>query len=229
MNEQLRLSERGARFIADFEGCVLHPYNDPWNATIGIGHLIHYGRVTSADIRRYQHFTYQDAIELLRLDVRHVEQRTRALIRTQLNQNQWDALISLVFNCGPLILRGTVGLLINRREFWGAADAWQAWDHGNGGILLPGLQRRRQAERKLFLEPIAPNPPTPPYVPPDEHNWIREYDRLTREHRAPWRQAWLRRTMRQREKVITMLAHQTGWNRLNRTNRYHELARRTRS
>lgn len=69
--------------------------------------------------------------------------------------------------------------------------------------------------------------PHTPYVPADEHNWIREYDRLTHERRAPWRRAWLKRTMTQRHKLIWRLAQKTGWNTLNRTNRWHELARRT--
>jgi hypothetical protein len=70
-------------------------------------------------------------------------------------------------------------------------------------------------------------PPGGPYVPADEHNWIREYDRLVIQHRAPLRRAWLRRAMTRRRKVIRRLAQKTGWSMLNRTNRYHELARRT--
>ncbi len=66
------------------------------------------------------------------------------------------------------------------------------------------------------------------YVPPDEHNWLREYDRLTRQHRAPWRRRWLRTTMTRRRKLIWHLAqHHDGWNTLNRANRYRELLRRT--
>ncbi len=71
------------------------------------------------------------------------------------------------------------------------------------------------------------NPPRGPYVPGDEHNWIREYDRLKHERRAPARRIWLRRTMTRRRKLIWHLAQKTGWSTLNRTNRYHELARRT--
>lgn len=225
MNDHLRLSERGARFIAGFEGCVLHPYNDPWNATIGIGHLIHFGRVTSADIERYRGFTYADAIQLLREDVRQVEEQIRSKIHVELNQNQWDALVSLVFNCGPGILESEIGADINAKQFTAAANAWQAWCHGNGGIVLNGLVRRREAERQLFLE--TPTTALAPYTPGDEQNWIREYDRLTHAHRAPWRRRWLRRVMTRRRKLIWHLAQKSGWNTLNRAERYRQLLLRT--
>lgn len=76
------------------------------------------------------------------------------------------------------------------------------------------------------VELIPDKPSGPPYVPSDEHNWIREYDRLTHQKRAPWRQAWLRHQMRHRMQLLRRLAHKTSWDHLNRTRRYHELLRR---
>jgi glycoside hydrolase-like protein len=69
--------------------------------------------------------------------------------------------------------------------------------------------------------------PQAAYVPADEHNWIREYDRLLREHRAPWRRGWLRHTMTKRRKLIWRLAQHTGWDTLNRVERYRQLLLRT--
>jgi lysozyme len=225
-NTEKRLSSQGARFIAGFEGCVLHPYNDPWNATIGIGHLIHTGVVTQQDIRRYRGFTLNDAYALLKGDVADAEDGIRARIHVELNQNEWDALVDLTFNCGPGILDGQIGDDINNHQFAAAASAWQAWCHGDGGITLEGLVRRRQDERDLFLKPI------PPYIPPDEQRWEHEYDQLHDRHSA-WantRRRALQRAMTKRRKQIWHLAqtnHGQGWNELNRANRYRALLTRT--
>lgn len=226
MTEEKHLSSAGAQFIAGFEGCVLHPYNDPWNATIGIGHLIHTGRVTSEDIRRYRGFTQQDAYALLKGDVADAEDGIRQRIHVELNQNEWDALVSLVFNCGPGILDGQIGEDINNHQLRAAADAWQAWCHGNGGVTLSGLVHRREAERELFLKPI------PAYIPPDEQRWEHQYDQLTGRHGA-WantRRRALQRAMTKRRKEIWRLGqanHGNGWTELNRSNRYRALLART--
>ena len=57
----MRLSSKGALFIAGMEGCVLHPYDDPAGyATIGIGHLLHKSRVTMADKLKWRGFKQKD-------------------------------------------------------------------------------------------------------------------------------------------------------------------------
>lgn len=234
-NAARRLSAAGERFIAGFEGVVLRPYNDPWNATVGIGHLIHPGPVTQADVARYRRFSYADALALLAVDVRGVEVSIRRAVAVPLGQNQWDALVSLVFNCGPGVLAGDVGRLLNRQDFHGAADAWQAWCHGNGGVVLPGLVRRREAERALFLasEPA----PTRHYQPADEARWIEEYDRRAADLRLHpvaasllgyprTRLVWLRFVMRRRMRLIVELAHRGGWDTRDRIWRLGELQRR---
>lgn len=219
-NEHRKLSPAGAKLIESFEGCILHPYNDPYNATIGIGHLIHFGPFTDADTRRYAGFTYTDALRLLEQDVQTTETSIRELIHVELNQHQWDALVDLAYNCGPGVLDGQVGELINSRSFAAAADAWQAWDHA-GGELLPGLARRRRAERLLWLQP------EPPYKPADEARWETEYDQLLHTHKGAIRRRALRRVMTRRRKEIFRLAQKTGWSTLNRANRYRALLART--
>lgn len=158
-----KMSKAGKEFLARFEGIVLKPYNDPvGNATIGIGHLIHYGPLTGADIARYEHyrgphghrsphaFDLEDAYTLLGDDLLTFERDLADYIHAPLNQHQADALIDLIFNTGAAPLAGTVGELVNRHDYTAAADALLSWDHA-GGQVLPGLQRRRQAERTLFL------------------------------------------------------------------------------
>jgi GH24 family phage-related lysozyme (muramidase) len=226
-NEHMTLSPAGARFTAGWEGVVLHPYNDgadPPNATIGIGHLIHYGPVTSADTRAWRSFTLEDAYQLLRQDVAEVERQIRARITRPLNQNEWDALVDVVINCGPGILDAGVAEAINAGELRRATEIWDQWVHA-GGIVLEGLVRRRAGDSALFLSTPAP------YENPQETRWEREYDQLR--HGKGWAAAGRRRAlvraMTRRRKEIWKLANAEpdGWGKLNRASRYRALLART--
>jgi lysozyme len=224
-NANKHIDPTGEHFIANFEGNVLHPYNDPLNATIGVGHLIHMGVVTQADIRRFRKFSYADSMKLLAQDVGSAEYWMRRLINVELNQREWDAVVSPVFNCGPSVLTGSFGTLLNARQFNNAMQALQAWDHA-GGVVVSGLARRREAERQLFFsEP----PAAPPYWGPSELNWMHEYDKLLKENRGLPRRRLLRRSMHKRALEIVSAAHRerNGWNNLNRRQRYHSLAGRS--
>ena len=218
------IDANGERFIAGWEGCILYPYNDPLNATIGIGHLIHYGRVTQDDIRKYAGFTYADALKLLSQDVGSAEWAIRQQIKIELNQNEYNAIISAVFNCGPGVIEGSVGALINARQFDNAMQALQAWDHVNGEVI-PGLHNRREAEAQLFK---SSPPPPPEYWGPHELNWMHEYDKLLRQNRARNRRLWLRKQMAKRAREIVLAAeHHGGWGILNRRHRYHSMHARS--
>lgn len=147
------LSRKGADFIAAFEGCVLHPYNDAvGNATIGIGHLLHTGRVTPADETKYRHFMKADALKLLQDDAEKCARAVVAIKPAITNQARFDALVSLAFNLGTGILDSshTIGAELRKADRGTAADAFLLYDHA-GAQRLAGLTRRRQAERHLFL------------------------------------------------------------------------------
>ena len=153
------LSQKGARFLGAWEGYRAEPYNDSrMNATIGIGHLIHYGPVTPADIIHWGKITYPHALALLQADV----YRTSIPylihnVKVSLTTAQIDALISLAFNCGPASLRaeGSVMLAVNSKpkrwnplqiERWHSRIriAFMNWAHPSE------LTRRRQSEFTLF-------------------------------------------------------------------------------
>lgn len=147
------LSSKGAAFIGAFEGLRFYPYNDAVNnATIGFGHLIHYGPVTDSDKRRYAGFTYADAIKLLKADAEHVAYAVREVKPPIKNQARFDALVSIGFNCGTGVLEpsSSLGHECRLPGRPGAADAFLLYDHA-GGHVLPGLARRRAAERRLWL------------------------------------------------------------------------------
>jgi lysozyme len=147
-----RLSQRGAGFIARFEGCVLHMYNDPTgNATIGVGHLIHMGPINGREPLEFRRgITRKRALELLQADAGKAARGVRRLIKVPLNQQQFDALISFTFNCGEgALTASTLRKRLNRREYAGVPSELNKWVM-SGGKKLEGLIRRRKAEGALF-------------------------------------------------------------------------------
>jgi lysozyme len=150
-----RLSRAGAGFIAGFEGCVLHLYNDPArHCTIGIGHLVHLGRCdgrpSEASFRNG--ITREEAYDIFREEVVAFAQAIRRHIRVPLNQAQFDALLSWAFNCGAGVLRtSTLVRRLNAGDYDSVPGELMRWNKaGNPPQALAGLTRRRRAEGELF-------------------------------------------------------------------------------
>lgn len=143
----MQISDKGLALIREFEGCVLHVYNDTaGKPTIGIGHLIRPGEDFSGGITEAQ------AIDLLRKDVSLAVLAVNAYVKVPINQNQFDALCSFTYNLGAGSLRGSTLLaLLNAGKMDDAANEFPKWARA-GGQVSSGLLRRRQAERSLFLE-----------------------------------------------------------------------------
>ena len=121
--------------------------DDVW--TIGWGH--------TKTAKRGMVITEEQAEELLRFDIAWVEDTIADLVKVPLTQKQYDALASLIFNIGrPNFTNSTVLRRLNQKAYKGAAEAFLMWDkqRGKDGVLRPlkGLQRRRQDERRMFLD-----------------------------------------------------------------------------
>ncbi len=149
----MHASEYAFVLIRHFEGFQSKPYLCPggyW--TIGYGHLLsakevpHYNAGIDAELAE------QWLIEDVGV-ARHYVQR---LVDVSLSQHQQDALISFTFNLGGGALeRSTLRRKLNRHEYRTASDEFMRWVWA-GGRKLPGLVRRRMAERMLFLgSPVA--------------------------------------------------------------------------
>jgi lysozyme len=147
-----RLSQQGAGFIARFEGCVLRMYNDPTgNATIGVGHLIHMGKINGREPPEFrQGITRNRALALLMSDADKAARSVRRLIKVPLKQHQRDALVSFTFNCGEgALASSTLRKRLNRGEYAAVPQELNKWVM-SGGRRLEGLVRRRKAEGALF-------------------------------------------------------------------------------
>jgi protein-L-isoaspartate(D-aspartate) O-methyltransferase len=150
------LSNAGAGFIARFEGCILHLYNDPANhCTIGIGHLVHHGRcdgrASEAPFRNG--ITRDRAFALFRQEVSGFAQAVRRHIRVPLNQKQFDALLSWAFNCGAGVLQtSTLARRLNAGDYGAVPTELAKWNKaGQPPRPMAGLTRRRKAEGELFV------------------------------------------------------------------------------
>lgn len=98
------------------------------------------------------------AEELLRKDLRNAEQAVEQLVTVSINDNQFSALVSFAFNVGAGALEeSTLLSLLNTGTKAETVAAQFLWWNKAGDEELPGLTRRRHAERSLFLEPIAPS------------------------------------------------------------------------
>lgn len=146
----MRISPRGLSLLKQFEGCILVPYKDSaglW--TIGYGHLIADGR-TLPDSAKYK-ITQKQADLLLKYDVIPREKAVERLCTAPLSQNEFDALVSFVFNLGAgCFQRSTIRQKLNRGDRAGAAKVLLRYNRA-GGKVIKGLVNRRMAEFKLFM------------------------------------------------------------------------------
>lgn len=141
----MQTGTQGKNIIKHFEGCRLTAYKCPAGVwTIGWGHT---GGVTKG-----QSITQEQADKYLEQDLKKYEKYVNDIVPHNLNQNQFDALVSFCYNCGP----GNLQKLVNARTLPQIAQAMLLYNKG-GGVVLAGLVRRRKMEQELFLTPVAPS------------------------------------------------------------------------
>jgi GH24 family phage-related lysozyme (muramidase) len=159
------VSQQTTRFVAGFEGFYPCPYNDPaGHATIGYGHLLHYGKVTKADRRKWGCISKREGLALLRSDLEYFQDELLARIPgVKVTPKMVTALTSFTFNLGPGMLdyRPSNGFTRTTKIAWHlreghyrtAARQMRIYD----GVIvdgkryeLAGLTRRRNAEYRLM-------------------------------------------------------------------------------
>ena len=148
----MNYSKNGLHLTENFEGLRLTAYPDP--ATHGDPWTIGYGH-TGAEVHQGMTITQEQAEEFLMQDVQKVVQTVNSKVHTDLTQNEFDALVDFVFNCGAGNFAGSTLLRkINAGDMEGAALEFEKWTHADGKVMA-GLIKRRHAEAVLFLNKLA--------------------------------------------------------------------------
>lgn len=142
----------------------LDPYLDPLDIwTIGWGHAIVHGgsMLRGASSRAAARGLYPGGITLaqaealLRGDLIDKVRDVQRLVKVDLDDGQFGALVSFAFNCGVGNLgQSTLLKRLNAGDYAAAAEQFLVWNKGRkNGVLveLAGLTRRRRAERAMFL------------------------------------------------------------------------------
>ncbi len=149
----MKTNAAGIALIKAAESLRLKAYLCPAGVwTIGYGH--------TGDVKRGDQITEHQADAILSVDLDRFERDVALLTQgITLNENEFSALVSFAFNVGSDIDDDTKAeglgdstLLRKLRagDRAGAAAEFLKWTHANGGVM-PGLVKRRAAERALFL------------------------------------------------------------------------------
>ena len=141
----MEISQKGLDFIKQFEGVRKKAYLDSVNIpTIGVGH-------TGPDVEMGMEITDKQVDEYLQEDVKEAEDAVNKLVKIDLTQDQFDALVSFTFNLGAGSLQqSTLLKKVNAGDTEGAAQEFQRWNRAGGKVLV-GLTKRRLGEADLFL------------------------------------------------------------------------------
>lgn len=152
----MKTSQDGIALIKQFEGLRLTAYPDP--ATGGAPWTIGYGTTSSAGVGKIAKGMKITQVQAESMLIRSLEAYELAVLRALQHpptQHQLDALVSLAYNIGATNMsRSSVIKYLNAGEPLKAAGAFLLWNKAAGKVM-PGLTRRRQAERDLFLKPDA--------------------------------------------------------------------------
>jgi lysozyme len=146
-----KIGTKGLELIKSFEGLKLKPYLCPAKVpTVGYGSTFYENgkkvKITDPSI------TEQRASELLLDSLKGFERYVDSYCRDDINQNQFDALVSFCYNLGPANLKSSTLLKkanVNPNDPT-IAQEFLRWNKA-GGRALKGLTKRRQAESDLYF------------------------------------------------------------------------------
>ncbi len=147
--ESMSVSNKGVDLICEFEGKRLVAYDDGVGVwTIGFGTIKYPNGVR---VKKGDTCTLDQAKEYMRHDLIEFEHTVNSSVKVPLNQNQFDALVSLAYNIGSNAFKSsTLVKKLNAGDYQGAADQFNVWVNA-GGKRMQGLANRRDKEKLLFL------------------------------------------------------------------------------
>lgn len=146
-----KASQKGLDLIKQFEGLKLKPYLCPANIpTIGYGNTYY---PSGAKVKLTDPaITKEKAEELLKFLLVSYEKAVDSFCRDDINQNQFDSLVSFAYNLGTVALQKSTLIKkvnLNPKDVT-ISDEFMKWNKANGSVLV-GLTKRRQAEADLYF------------------------------------------------------------------------------
>ena len=148
--DQMVVSLFGVDLICGFEGKRLAAYDDGVGVwTIGFGTTVYPNGIK---VMKGDTCTEAQAKTYMAHDLKKFEATVNKAVTVQLNQNQFDALLSLAYNIGASAFsQSTLVKKLNANDIRGAADQFDVWVNA-GGKRMQGLVNRRSKEKLLFLK-----------------------------------------------------------------------------
>lgn len=143
-----QVSTAGIQLIYGFEGVRFVAYDDGvgiW--TIGYGTTVYPNgiKVKKGDI-----CTEEQAKFYMTYDLKKFERTVNKVVVVEINQNQFDVLVSLAYNIGiDAFVKSTLLRKLNAGDYKGAAAQFDVWNRASGRVMQ-GLVNRRAVERQLF-------------------------------------------------------------------------------
>lgn len=127
-----------------WEGCKTRAYRDGGGVwTIGYGH-------TGPDVHKGLVWTLLQCESAYGLDIIPRERAVNRNVKVPLTQNQFDALVSFVYNVGEKAFKAsTLLILLNMGKYADVPAQLRRWNKDNG-VAVPGLTNRRELEVELF-------------------------------------------------------------------------------
>ncbi len=148
--DEMHVSPGGVDLICNFEGLELKAYDDGVGVwTIGFGTTKYPNGIR---VKKGDTCTLDQARGYMQYDLKVFERAVRESVLVPLNQNQFDALVSLAYNIGTNAFeKSTLVKRLNEGNYQGAANQFDVWVNA-GGQRMQGLVKRRTIEKTLFLK-----------------------------------------------------------------------------
>ena len=162
----MKTSPQAIKMIKHHEGVRVKPYRCPAHLwTVGVGHVLYPEQAKMSVAERlkmamkledFRIWSMDEVDNLLAQDLGRFERGVaRYCPVATTHQGVFDALVSFAFNVGlGNLQRSSLRMKTNRGEFDDAADEFLKWTKAAGKVL-PGLVKRRNDERALYLSGVA--------------------------------------------------------------------------
>ena len=146
----MEISQKGIELIKSFEGLKLEAYLCSAKVpTIGIGTTIY---PNGKKVKLGDKCTVKQAEDFLKHDLDYFVKGVNRLVGVKIHQYMFDSLVSFAYNLGLGNLQSSTLLKkINLNKFNEVPNEFLKWDKAKGNVI-PGLTKRREAERVLFLQ-----------------------------------------------------------------------------